>query len=141
MADLAAALALVVVPGDVLALFGELGAGKTVFARSFIRARGGSGEVPSPTFTLVQSYDLPNGLIYHFDLYRIEHPDEILELGMEEALSEGICLIEWPERMGPALPPDRLEVHLFHETATEPGSRRVELVPFGGWADRLKELA
>ena len=140
MADLAEELAAVAVPGDVLALYGELGTGKTVFARAFIRARGGSGEVPSPTFTLVQSYDLPNGLIYHFDLYRIEHPDEVVELGMEEALNEGICLIEWPERMGAALPADRLEIHLFHETATEPESRRVELIAFGGWADRLKEL-
>ena len=139
MADLAAALAAMSVPGDVLALYGELGTGKTVFARAFIRARGGTGEVPSPTFTLVQSYDLPNGLIYHFDLYRIDHPDEVVELGMEEALSEGICLIEWPERMGPALPRNRLEVHLFHETASAPESRRVDLIAFGDWADRLKE--
>lgn len=137
MADLAAELATVALPGDVLALHGDLGTGKTVFARAFIRARGGSGEVPSPTFTLVQSYDLPDGLIYHFDLYRIEHPEEIEELGMEEALTDGICLVEWPERMGSLLPANRLDIHLFHDTALGAEARRVELVLQGDWLARL----
>ena len=95
--------------GDVIALKGDLGCGKTSFARSFIRARGGTEEVPSPTFTLVQIYELPSAAIWHFDLYRIKSPEEAWELGIEDAFSEGISLIEWPERLGPLLPRRRLE--------------------------------
>ena len=78
--------------------------GKSVLSRAFIKSLTDAKEVPSPTFTLVQIYETPNFDVYHFDLYRIKSPDEIFELGMEEALYEGVCLIEWPEKMGAYLP-------------------------------------
>ncbi len=89
---------------DVFLLEGPLGAGKSVFARGFIRALCGKDtEVPSPTFTLLQTYESPKGPLYHFDLYRLKDPDEIFEIGWDEARS-GIMLIEWPERLGPHRP-------------------------------------
>ena len=99
-AALAARLAAVVRPGDIIALKGELGAGKTSFARAFIRARGGDETVPSPSFTLVQTYDLPGGTVWHFDLYRLRAAEEAWELGVEEAFHDGIALIEWPGGSG-----------------------------------------
>jgi tRNA threonylcarbamoyladenosine biosynthesis protein TsaE len=92
-------------PGDVVALYGDLGAGKSVFCRAVIRhlARIPDLVVPSPTFTLVQTYDTPGGEIWHFDLYRMNDPSEIYELGWEEALT-AITLIEWPDRLGGLLP-------------------------------------
>ena len=91
-----------------IALKGELGAGKTTFARAFIRARGGGEAVPSPTFTLVQIYEIGDVPIWHFDAYRLRDPDEAWELGIEDAFRDGISLIEWPERLGPLLPARRL---------------------------------
>src|SRR5215217_6892747 len=111
-AALAARIAALARPGDVIALRGELGAGKTSLARAFIRARGGAGEVPSPTFTLVQVYEFGDAAIWHFDGYRLRDPDEAWELGIEDAFRDGISLIEWPERLGPLLPPRRLEITL-----------------------------
>lgn len=90
--------------GDVFALFGTLGMGKSVFARAFIKALCSVSEVPSPTFTLVQEYSAPKFTVFHYDLYRLKSPEEIFELGMEEAMYGGVCLIEWPERMGEYLP-------------------------------------
>jgi len=95
---------------DVFALFGTLGMGKSVLARAFIQKLVGNVEVPSPTFTLVQSYETPDFDIYHFDLYRLKHPDEIFEIGVEEALYDGVCLIEWPEKMQGYLPKDVFRV-------------------------------
>ncbi len=110
----------------VLALWGDLGAGKTSFARGFISAAMGyAEEVPSPTFTLLQSYDTPSGLIHHFDLYRLNVPDDALELGIEDAFSDGLCLIEWPDRLGPWLPRRRLDVRLDH--TADPTQRVVSL--------------
>ena len=110
----------------VIALRGDLGAGKTSFARSFISAAmGRAEEVPSPTFTLLQVYETPLGIIHHFDLYRLESPDDALELGIEDAFAEGLCLIEWPDRLGPWLPHHRLDVDLSH--ADTPTSRTVSL--------------
>lgn len=105
-AAFAAKLAPKMKPGAVLLLQGDLGAGKTVFARALIRALSGDPalDVPSPTFTLVQTYDTPAGMVWHFDLYRLKDPEEIFELGWEEALAEGIVLVEWPERLGPHVP-------------------------------------
>lgn len=143
-AALARALAGLARPGDVIALRGDLGAGKTVFARAFVNAlpdaSGKTDEetVPSPTFTLVQIYDRRPAPVWHFDLYRLETADEVYELGIEEALHEGISLIEWPERMERLLPRTRLDVILSFaggETA-----RRAELVGGGDWPGRLKGL-
>src|SRR5690348_3602284 len=108
-AALAARIAAVAQPTDVIALKGELGTGKTAFARAFIRSRGNPDEVPSPTFTLVQIYDVGPSAIWHFDLYRIRSPEEAWELGIEAAFASAISLIEWPERLGPLLPDRRLE--------------------------------
>lgn len=92
--------------GDILCLQGPLGAGKSVIARSIIQSllNNGELEVPSPTFTLAQTYEWHDTLIWHFDLYRLEDPEEIYEIGWEEALSNGLLLIEWPERLGPLKP-------------------------------------
>lgn len=123
--------------GDFVALYGELGAGKTTLARALITQLGYAGEVPSPTFTLVQSYDLSPVAVWHFDLYRIDEPDEIIELGIEEALAEAISLIEWPERMGPLLPADRLDIVLSY--AGDDDGRYAELRGHGSWRGRLTE--
>jgi tRNA threonylcarbamoyladenosine biosynthesis protein TsaE len=112
--------------GDVLALWGELGAGKTTLARGFLQALGLKEEVPSPTFTLVQVYEL-SPPVWHFDLYRLTRADEVWELGLEQALAEGVALIEWPERLGALLPPDRLDVAL----SMDGDARRAELTPHG----------
>ncbi|MBX6368903.1 MAG: tRNA (adenosine(37)-N6)-threonylcarbamoyltransferase complex ATPase subunit type 1 TsaE [Rhodospirillales bacterium] len=110
---LGARLALDAAPGDVFALGGALGSGKTTLARGFIRAlTRPDEEVPSPTFTLVQTYETPKGTIWHFDLYRLEDPEEAWELGIEEAFASGISLIEWPERLGSLLPARRREILL-----------------------------
>lgn len=90
--------------GDVFALYGTLGMGKSVLSRAFIQHFIGNVEVPSPTFTLLQTYETPDYEIYHFDLYRLKDSEEIFELGMEEAVYNGVCLIEWPEKMGGYLP-------------------------------------
>ncbi|MFN5998243.1 MAG: tRNA (adenosine(37)-N6)-threonylcarbamoyltransferase complex ATPase subunit type 1 TsaE [Paracoccaceae bacterium] len=100
-------------PGDVILLEGPIGAGKSSLARAFIRARLGPGEeVPSPTFTLVQVYDDHGTEIWHADLYRLTHPDEVWELGLDQAFTTAICLVEWPDRLGRHLPPDALRIRL-----------------------------
>lgn len=130
--------------GDVLALRGDLGAGKSSFARAFIGAlalpsgAAAGEEVPSPTFTLVQVYDRAPASVWHFDLYRLEDPEEAYELGIEEALAEGILLIEWPDRLGPLLPADRLEVALAFGATHD--ARVVDLRGGPSWQDRLAGL-
>jgi tRNA threonylcarbamoyladenosine biosynthesis protein TsaE len=98
--------------GDTVALEGDLGAGKTTLARAILEALGLKETVPSPSFTLVQHYETPRLLVSHYDLYRIENAAEMDELGLDEALSEGAALIEWPERAGSRLPADALHVQL-----------------------------
>jgi tRNA threonylcarbamoyladenosine biosynthesis protein TsaE len=132
---LAARLAAMARTGDVIALQGELGAGKTSFARAFIRARGGDEAVPSPTFTLVQAYELPGGTIWHFDLYRLRAAEEAWELGIEDAFRDGIALIEWPERLGSLLPKRHLHVALAF--GATPEARRATLSGDSDWAARL----
>ena len=111
---LAEDIAFALKPGDVLALKGDLGAGKTTFARAIIRAISGGGdlEIPSPTFTLVQSYSSGRFDIAHFDLYRLAAPEELHELGLDHALSKGVAIIEWPQRAGDLLPADQFVVQL-----------------------------
>ncbi|CAA7613167.1 ATPase or kinase [Candidatus Terasakiella magnetica] len=125
--------------GDVIALSGTLGTGKSTLARAFIRFLTTPDEdVPSPTFTLVQIYDTEAGTVWHFDLYRLEKPDDALELGLDDAFADGISLMEWPDRLGPLLPRRRLDVTLAAgDTET---SRKATLTARGAWADRLGEL-
>ncbi|MEA2755392.1 MAG: tRNA threonylcarbamoyladenosine biosynthesis protein TsaE, partial [Aliidongia sp.] len=131
-------LADVALPRDIIALGGTLGMGKTAFARGFIQHLTGAEEVPSPTFTLVQSYDFPAGTIWHFDLYRLNRPEDVWELGFEDALEAGILLIEWPERLGALLPARRLDLAL--RPGAGPQARRALLDARGGsdLIDRLE---
>jgi tRNA threonylcarbamoyladenosine biosynthesis protein TsaE len=131
---LAVAVAALARPGDVILLRGDLGTGKTRFARGFIAARAGRAlDVPSPTFTLVQTYELPGGAIWHFDLYRLERPRDASELGIDEAFADGISLVEWPDRLGGEVPADRLEITITYGAAPE--ERLVTLSGFGRWTD------
>ncbi len=123
--------------GDAIALHGDLGAGKTTLARAILRALGVSEIVPSPTFTLVQSYDTARLTVRHFDLYRIIDSSELDELGIDEALEEGAALIEWPERAGARLPVDALHVTL---TANAKG-RRLQLSGPRRWATAFAGMA
>ena len=134
---LAARLAGLLRAGDAVLLEGPLGAGKSELVRALLRAAAGDPalEVPSPTFTLVQSYDLPAGPAHHFDLYRLDGPAELAELGWEEA-REGIVLVEWPDRLGPAAPEGALRIAL--SPGAEEGARRAVLA---GWDARLDRLA
>jgi len=137
---LAGRLARLARAGDVFALSGDLGSGKTTLARAFIRAlTHPAEEVPSPTFTFCQAYDFDYGIIWHFDLYRLEKPEDAVELGIEHAFSEGISLIEWPERLGRWLPAGRLTVALSDGTAA--GARTARLSGDAAWDDRLKEIS
>ena len=127
-------------PGDILALSGGLGSGKTSFARAFLRARAGDPllEVPSPTFTLVQVYDLPGGPVWHLDLYRLAAPEEAWELGIEEAFGDAIVLIEWAERLGGLLPAEHLAIDL--SVGATPLARVALLTPSAGWRARLATI-
>lgn len=136
-AALAARLARLARVGDVLALRGDLGMGKTAFARAFVAARAGEAlVVPSPTFTLLQTYELPGGPVWHFDLYRLAAPDDVWELGWEQGLVEAISLVEWPQRLGDLLTADRLDVSFAQGDGPE--QRRVRLEATGAWAARLE---
>src|ERR1700744_2675596 len=118
-AYLMADLALLIGSGDVITLSGDLGAGKTAAARAMIRYLAGydAVEVPSPTFTLAQTYDLPAFPLVHADLYRINDPIELEEIGLSPLPEGTVALIEWPERAPDALPPDRIEIAFSHRPA------------------------
>jgi tRNA threonylcarbamoyladenosine biosynthesis protein TsaE len=124
-------------PGDTLLLEGEIGAGKSAFARALIRARLGRMEdVPSPTFTLVQTYEDAVSEIWHCDLYRLTHPDEALELGLEDAFQTAICLIEWPDRLGDAAPASALTLSFVANT----DGHHVTISGPNPWPERLRGL-
>lgn len=130
-----AALAATLRKGDVVALSGSLGVGKTTLARAVIAALTGRNEAPSPTFTLVELYEAANFPLFHFDLYRLEKTEDVWELGFEEAL-DGVSLIEWPERIETLLPASTLLIRLSMD-----GKARRALVRGGDeWSERLSGL-
>lgn len=137
---LAAKLGQILRPADVVALYGDLGAGKTSFARALIQhLNPAETEVPSPTFTLVQSYTTPQGPLHHCDLYRLSGPDELEELGWRD-LRQGIILTEWPERLGTffnKIPPE----HRFTLTLIFGGAEGARIATLDGPKDRLEVLA
>lgn len=123
-AAIAASLAAQSRPGQTFALYGDLGVGKSAFARGFIQALCGNIDVPSPTFTLVQTYEISRGTLSHFDLYRLEAADDVLALDWDEAMATHICLIEWPQRAGTYLPGNSLRINI---TTLGPESRKIEI--------------
>jgi tRNA threonylcarbamoyl adenosine modification protein YjeE len=144
-AHLMADLALLVGPGDLITLSGDLGAGKTAAARAMIRYLAGDEdiEVPSPTFTLAQSYDLPPFPLVHADLYRVNDPQELEEIGLSPLPEATLVLIEWPERAGGTLPEDRIDIAVSHRPALGSGARAAEITGYGKAAAlvaRLKSL-
>ncbi len=134
--DLGTRLAPLLRRGDVIALQGDLGAGKTTLVRGLIQSLlGHEEEVPSPTYTLVQLYEAPGFPVWHFDLYRLENATDVQELGWD-GTHDGVALIEWPERAGASLPANRLD--LFLEISGD--GRRARLEARGeGWQERLDE--
>ena len=119
-------------PGDIIALSGPLGAGKTSIARGLIRALGHVGEVPSPSFAIVQPYELLVPPLWHADLYRIDQPDELLELGLESILDDGVLVVEWPEHAGPGAFPDALRLTI----APDGPKRRLTAEVPAAWEER-----
>lgn len=130
-------------PGDTVTFAGPLGAGKTVLARGMIRRFLPDEEVPSPTFTLIQTYETARFPIWHVDLYRLKSPSEVRELGLDEALERGVLLIEWPDRMGATLPADRLDIILEGggEEGERDDERTVKIIARGAWAARVGDLS
>src|ERR1700677_3199441 len=126
--------------GDFIALSGDLGAGKTTFARGYLRALTGQAELeaPSPTFTLLQVYAGPDFPVMHADFYRLRGAEELTQLAWHETIEGAVALVEWPERAAEALPPDRLEITLFFDAARGDEFRRAELRARGAMAARFK---
>ncbi|HUL87008.1 MAG TPA: tRNA (adenosine(37)-N6)-threonylcarbamoyltransferase complex ATPase subunit type 1 TsaE [Pseudolabrys sp.] len=138
MTDVAA----VIEPGDVITLSGDLGAGKTAFARVLIRYLAGDDtiEVPSPTFTLTQTYTLPRFAVVHVDLYRLTGPAELAELGFDDAPEGAVTLVEWPDRAAGHLPPDRLDIALTLDPQSGPNARNVRITGYGAFAARAERI-
>ncbi|MDC1383680.1 tRNA (adenosine(37)-N6)-threonylcarbamoyltransferase complex ATPase subunit type 1 TsaE [Candidatus Puniceispirillum sp.] len=140
---LGALLALDLSASDVIALSGALGAGKSALARAIIQAANpGEMDVPSPTFTLVQTYELQDGTpLWHLDLYRIESPAEAMELGLEDAFIDAACLIEWPERLEKLLPKDSLSIYLHLSHENDPDDvRYVDIIAPPHWIARVQAV-
>ncbi len=139
--ELAARLSRVLIPGDCLLLSGPIGSGKSTFARALIRARLGNPaeEVPSPTFTLVQTYDSPLGDLWHCDLYRLTSPDEAIELGLDQAFETAICIVEWPGRLGSLTPATALGIEFAAGTTAEEGHSLTLTAP-PEWQARLEAI-
>jgi tRNA threonylcarbamoyladenosine biosynthesis protein TsaE len=138
MVDIAKRLAVLLKAGDCLTFHGNLGAGKTAFIRAIIQTLADAENVPSPTFTLVQTYDSVVASLWHFDLYRLKQPEELYELGFEEALINSILFIEWPERAKGLLPVHQLQLHLEH--APQSDARILTITGGAEWASRLTPL-
>ena len=141
-AQLMADLALLLGAGDVITLTGDLGAGKTAAARALIRylAQDDELEVPSPTFTLAQTYDLAPFPVLHADLYRVTDPDELEEIGLSPLPDGTVALIEWPERAPNMLPPDRIDIALTHRPSLGTSARAAEITGFGKLAAKVERL-
>lgn len=123
--------------GDTLLLSGDIGAGKSAFSRAVIRSLADAEiEVPSPTFTLVQTYEVDPAEVWHCDLYRLTHPDEAYELGLDEAFETAICLIEWPDRLGETKPAGALTLHFEART----NGHAVSFTAINDWATRLDKI-
>lgn len=137
-ARLGAALGLVLRTGDVVALTGDLGAGKSALSRAAIRARLGDteAEVPSPTFTLVQTYEAADLEIWHVDLYRLDDRADAIELGLDEAFAEAASLIEWPDRLGTDLPAQALRIEIVHDGE----GRQARITAPAEWHNRIDEV-
>jgi len=137
--DIAAALE----PGDLVTLSGDLGAGKTTFARALIRYLAGDDviEVPSPTFTFLQTYELPRFTLVHADLYRVSGSAELAELGFDDLAEGAVVLMEWPDRAAGLLPPDRLDIALTLAPASGPDTRNVRCVGYGSFGPRVERIA
>lgn len=143
----AAKVASLVQAGDILALTGDLGAGKTTFSRAFVRAalKDSAVEVPSPTFTLVQSYDTDNGfIIFHTDLYRLHEPDDVYDLGLDDERAEAVLLVEWPDRMPEEWWQGALEISLKRPAGAAAGEDEERTIILSGnallWRKRLEAL-
>jgi tRNA threonylcarbamoyl adenosine modification protein YjeE len=136
--DIAAALE----PGDLLTLSGDLGAGKSTFARAMIRYLGDNPDiaVPSPTFTLIQTYELPRFPVVHADLYRLEGPGELAELGFDDLPKDAVVLLEWPDRAAGFLPPDRLDVAFTLAPQSGPEARNARITGYGAFAARADRI-
>ena len=141
-ADLAVRLAGFLKIGDIVTLNGTLGAGKTAFARALIRALTGVNiDVPSPTFNLLLTYDTPSGTVFHYDFYRLEDPEEVWELDIEDAYEEGITLIEWVEKLEDLAPENVLDIRIeLPDGATDPLVRHISLTGNPAWQAKLKDL-
>src|SRR5258706_10243994 len=130
-------------PGDVVTLSGDLGAGKTTFARAMIRYLAGDQtvEVPSPTFTLMQSYDLPRFPVVHADLYRLSGTSELAELGFDDLPEDAVVLLEWPDRPAGFLPPDRLDITLTLTPKLKVEFRQARVTGYGTFAPRAERIS
>ena len=133
--------------GDIVALWGDLGVGKSTLCRAVIQSLcGADTTVPSPTFTLIQSYLTPDFDIWHMDMYRLNEPDEAYELGIEEAFVSACCLIEWPDKLGSLLPDNRIDIMIEYDSDTDKGDnkgdsyRTIALYAPPSQADRFKPL-
>jgi tRNA threonylcarbamoyladenosine biosynthesis protein TsaE len=134
----AARLAPLLHAGDCLLFYGDLGAGKTTFIRAMIQTLAGVQHVPSPTFTLVQTYDAHGLTLWHFDLYRLEKPEDLYELGFEDALTDGVAFIEWPEHAKDLLPRAALQLHFA--SVSNDAERHLIIKGNGQWEARLTPI-
>ena len=138
---LGAALAHTAPAAGWMALHGDLGAGKTTLVRAFLRALGYSGRVVSPTYTLVESYDIGARRIAHYDLYRLNDPEELEWMGAREDFGgDTLCLVEWPERGAGMLPPPDLAIHLLHEGESRRAELQAQSIVGDVWLNEVKNM-